>query len=364
MSAAVARRAKSVAMSFTDLDLKGFTVFDDAHFGFASGLNVLVGENGTGKSQVLKLLWANHETQRRGATYSGRGRDIIFFIQDWFCETFGVRDFSGLVSLGRSESADAVVSCNVAGVQSEPMRFGHIGESGWHWVPHLLELGPHRAIFIPSREVISLLPGFVAAWDKRESSFDRTHRELCADLTVPPLRALSSEQRALLAPLEAAIGGKLVQNGERFTIETTAGAVQMPMVGEGLRKIAQLIQLVRNGTLEPGGILLWDEPEASLSPKLAHALAETILGLVRLGLQVFIFTHDYVLASELSLGVGNTLNGRAPIDAAFFGLSRVGQGPVSVERASSFETLQTNPILDAFTALHEREARGREDEAS
>ncbi len=38
----------------TRLVLKNFTVFAEAEFRFASGLNVIVGENGAGKSHVLK----------------------------------------------------------------------------------------------------------------------------------------------------------------------------------------------------------------------------------------------------------------------------------------------------------------------
>ena len=36
------------------LHLKNFTVFPDAEFTFGKDLNVIVGENGAGKSHVLK----------------------------------------------------------------------------------------------------------------------------------------------------------------------------------------------------------------------------------------------------------------------------------------------------------------------
>src|SRR5690554_8042603 len=48
-----------------NLSLKGFTVFTDATLEFVPGLNVIVGENGTGKSQLLKagyLFCSVHET--------------------------------------------------------------------------------------------------------------------------------------------------------------------------------------------------------------------------------------------------------------------------------------------------------------
>ncbi len=37
------------------LHIRQFTVFQDARFEFSNGLNVIVGDNGTGKTHVLKL---------------------------------------------------------------------------------------------------------------------------------------------------------------------------------------------------------------------------------------------------------------------------------------------------------------------
>jgi len=38
--------------------LKNFTVFSEAHFNLATRLNVIVGENGAGKTHVLKLAYS------------------------------------------------------------------------------------------------------------------------------------------------------------------------------------------------------------------------------------------------------------------------------------------------------------------
>jgi DNA repair ATPase RecN len=37
------------------LSIKNFTVFSDVALAFSPGLNVIVGENGTGKTHLLKL---------------------------------------------------------------------------------------------------------------------------------------------------------------------------------------------------------------------------------------------------------------------------------------------------------------------
>lgn len=38
------------------------------------------------------------------------------------------------------------------------------------------------------------------------------------------------------------------------------------LVAEGIRKMVLLWQLVKNGTLEKGSVLFWDEPEANINP--------------------------------------------------------------------------------------------------
>src|ERR1700754_2279847 len=52
----------------TRLSIENFTVFKEAVFEFVPGVNILIGENGTGKAHVLKLLYALSEAQRRLTT--------------------------------------------------------------------------------------------------------------------------------------------------------------------------------------------------------------------------------------------------------------------------------------------------------
>ena len=45
----------------------------------------------------------------------------------------------------------------------------------------------------------------------------------------------------------------------------------------------------------------WDEPEANLNPKLMRNIVEILLSLQRMGVQIFIATHDYVVLKEFDL---------------------------------------------------------------
>ena len=72
--------------------------------------------------------------------------------------------------------------------------------------------------------------------------------------------------------------------------------LEFNLVAEGLRKIALLWQLIKNGTLEKGAVLFWDEPEANINPKFIPELVKILLMLQEDGVQVFVSTHDYFLA--------------------------------------------------------------------
>lgn len=48
-------------------------------------------------------------------------------------------------------------------------------------------------------------------------------------------------------------------------------------------------------------MLFWDEPEANLNPALMGDVIEVVLALQRLGVQVFMSTHNYVMLKELDL---------------------------------------------------------------
>ena len=68
-----------------------------------------------------------------------------------------------------------------------------------------------------------------------------------------------------------------------------------------MRKLGLLWVLVQNGVLQGGSVLFWDAPETNLNPSLFGEVIEVLLELQRIGVQVFLATHDYVILKELDL---------------------------------------------------------------
>lgn len=329
-------------MPIARLQLTDFTVFKQASFEFCSGINVLMGENGTGKSHVLKAIYA----ALRGSTDKDPLKLIEKFErvlrpdtlsrlhrrgaarQEWFVRLWDDRDEHFLLQW--------IVKDPPSGAMAMRM----------HIPPGL---------FVPPREVLAMYKGFVAAYEGRELDFDETYYDISKALGAAPLRGARAEAiRDLLAPLEKILGGKVLLKGNRFYIQQGDAETEAHLLAEGLRKIAGLAYLVANGSLTRETVVFWDEPEASLNPRLVVQVVEFVRALARAGVQVFLASHDFLLLHRLSQPAEHALDSAVPI--RFFSLYRPKpDAPVEVETAATLADIEHNAILDEFARYYDDE---------
>ena len=106
----------------------------------------------------------------------------------------------------------------------------------------------------------------------------------------------------ILDRISAVIDGTVIlENDSFYVLKKDGRKVDFSLEAEGLRKLGLLWKLIRNGLLEKGAILLWDEPEANLNPELYPLVAEILLELQKNGVQVFLATHSYNFAKYLEI---------------------------------------------------------------
>jgi energy-coupling factor transporter ATP-binding protein EcfA2 len=347
------------------LTLKDFTVFGDANFEFSPGLNVLIGANGTGKTHVLKVLYSiirpitvlgGMVPQNPGLGASMLlGEPILRDLLKNFRPEPGASPLTSLVRHG-AQNADVdthgdfgTAAITFSGFDASTVFPGFTPTRGGGLV-----------VFIPASEVLSIFPGFVAAYERRELSFDGTFRDLCVDLSASLLRSIDPPVLAdLVAKLDDAVGGKTVLRGDKFYVSVSEDwDLEAPMLAEGLRKLASVAHLIRNGSLAQGSVLFWDEPETNLNPRLIPTVAQALLALAAAGIQVFVATHDYLLTNELSVLAEYGTPEAIAAKPRFFCLSQPGpREPVQVESGDTIADLRTNPILEEFAAHYEREQK-------
>jgi AAA ATPase domain len=339
------------------LELQRFTAFETARFEFTPGVNVLIGENGTGKSHVLKLIYVLSESVRRftsGEGLDGGRRKLTLdeLLTEMFQAVFQPDELHRLVRRGVGRRKALIMATWVEKKKTRRLEIA-LTSLGRLTVTYgdLPDLEP--SIFIPPREVLSIYPGFISSYLKQESAFDRTFYDLCVALDAKPLRGPRDAKRsALLAPLEEALGSRIVNENGRFYLRRSDGDMEAPLVAEGIRKLGMLAYLIINGSLSENGFLLWGKPEASMNPRLTHLAGQVALGLARSGIQTWIATHDYLLTSELAL----TSETSKSSDTSFFALVRNPKSKGTlVEAGRQLGALKHNSILLAMAELHQRE---------
>jgi ABC-type polar amino acid transport system ATPase subunit len=344
------------------LSVKNFTAFSEAEFEFSPGINVLIGENSTGKSHVLKLIYSLVELSKFNEDTIETRRYLVKFIDIFKPDS---NDFSFLrrksIALFQQSQLTEKVIVQLTLKLQEKISFSMTQDEQGE---NLLTLSPStisqdglpHALFLPSREVLSIYPGFIAAYLNRETAFDETYYDLCVALNANPLRKGKYESvKHLVEPLEKIFGGenKVIKEGDHFFVDLPdAGKLEVQLVAEGYRKLASLVYLIRNGSLTTKSVLLWDEPEANLNPKLVTAVVEFLVNLANAGVQIFIATHNYLFSHEISLRAEYGLNR----NIKFFSLYReAGRDGVQVESGNTLAQLANNPILEAYVAHNERE---------
>ncbi|MGA7740444.1 MAG: AAA family ATPase [Polyangia bacterium] len=328
-------------MAIKSVSLHEFGVFTDLKLDFCDGINVLIGANGTGKTHLLKVLYALHAfVERAEAPDSWEGKLNRVFRPDHI----------GRLVHRRVGVHSAKVACVIGG--------GHIDFSittrgKFEAVLRAATIGA-PCLFIPSREVLSTYEGFASLYKNREVAFDETYYDLCVALGLPALRGPRGEKAAkLIKPIESALGGKVVLEGQRFYVKGRDGDFEAHLVSEGFRKIAMLARLITNGALAQKGVLFWDEPEANLNPQLARVLIDFLSHLAQQQVQIFLATHDTLVAQRLSL---ISEYGSKP-SVRFIGLFRDEGGEIHADSGAALSDLQHNPLLEEFTRFHEDESK-------
>ena len=149
-------------MPVTQLHLQRLSAFADVDLALAPGINVLLGANSTGKTHVLKWLYATLKTFEQPIE---AGEAALPRLKQKLAGVFlpDKRQVGRLVQRGlgaRGGSVRLAVDGRDLAFDLSP-RGGVMGLTA-NWV------GTAPCVFLPSREALAMYEGFVAAYTKRE----------------------------------------------------------------------------------------------------------------------------------------------------------------------------------------------------
>lgn len=331
--------------SLTRIRLRNFTAFSDFSLDLSPGINVLVGKNGVGKTHLMKVCYAACEVARTGDDFADKL--IRLFLPDGGILGRLVRRQPGPTSgLAEVFRGNRRLRTRFGKHSRQPDSNRTNGSPTWRGEPM-------NAVFIPTKEVLSHAPGFRSLYASREVHFEETYRDLLDRAFLPILRGpMDPIRKRLLPRLREAMGGTVTSSNEQFYLRNRQGNLEFSLLAEGHRKIGLLWLLIQNGTLRKGSVLFWDEPETNLNPTLFGEVIETILELQRVGVQVFLTTHDYVVLKELDLRrkTGDAL--------VFHSLFHNGENrEVQCHTVDDYSQIHPNSIAEAFDDLYYRSIR-------
>ncbi|NEX23607.1 ATP-binding protein [Thiorhodococcus mannitoliphagus] len=320
---------------------------------FASGVNVIVGENGLGKSHVLKALYALMKVQADAKGLSKSTLEKAY--ADKLVAVMRPESLGRLAKRKRGrerceialELKDSDHNCAIGFATNAKSQVEIIEAPAKG-----LTLSP---VYLPTRELVTLCPWFLPLYDNYHLEFEETWRDTVSLLGNPALKGPREKDVArLLHPLEQAMGGKVVvdsQSGRFYLQASGEGAMEIPLVAEGLRKLSMLARLISTGTLLKQGFLFWDEPETNLNPKLIKTVAASIVAVAASGVQVFVTTHSLFLLRELEMLLGD--KARAKLPRRWFALA-ASKDAVLLEQSEGVEDIQTLVMLEQELAQSDR----------
>ena len=254
---------------------------------FGDGINILIGENGIGKTTLIKMIYAALQYSIENQT---SGKELIHFFSN------NLRDFSQMKYPGKEkDTCYYEISDGQHFFKDYLTKKNGIVSEGWKGLNI-------QSVFIPTTEMLSHSKGFLAMNQKYNMPFDETQIDIIVNASLPETKKVSQSCEIILKEISDVINGKVVQEDDTFYIVKNDGRkIDFSLEAEGMRKLGLLWKLIRNGLLEKNSVLLWDEPEANLNPELYPLVANILLALQKNGVQIFLATHSYNFAKYLEI---------------------------------------------------------------
>ncbi len=337
----------------TKLELENFTVFDKLDIDFSPKINIIIGENGMGKTQLLKAGYALSSTNKISntdieTTLTTRLLKLFMPMDDKIgkMKKYGADDIAKMKISFDSEKSFACSfnhnSRNIA-VQENNDYFEYESQS----------------TYIPTKEVLSFMKGFTSLYTNFNLSFDQTYFDICSLLDLPEINKdrLHVKSKWAMDEIEIICGGKFkFDGGGKVTFIVGDDEYSANSMAEGFRKAGMLSRLLETGAITPGvsGTLFWDEPETNMNPKLMKLFVEILLELSRNGQQIVIATHDYVFLKWFDLLKDEAKDDHIRFHSLF---QNETSNQIEISSVDDYNLISKNSIADTFSDLYDEDLK-------
>lgn len=325
--------------------LVNFGPVRDLSFNDFGRINLFIGPNRSGKTILLKSLYA----ATKAIELFGRGKNIkkinelLFDKLYW---TFQVDKIGDIVARPDNGPLSFEMQENNGGRFA--FNFSSKTEKQIVNVTSTCEQRNTDSIFIPAKEVLSLIDIIIQSREDQSFGFDDTYYDLAKAL-LPTRRGRNYKKFAdSRKRLENLIDGKLEYDKDLKKWVFTQGRQKfdISLTSEGTKKIAILDTLLGNHYLSKDSIIFIDEPEAGLHPELLIEFLDILKVLADCGLQIFVASHSFFVIKKLYL-IAQSHNLSIPVIS--FGKDNL------IEYDNLLDSMPDNPIIRQSIELYKEE---------
>lgn len=348
------------AVKIHTLYLKNFMLFESAKFDWSENINVICGENSTGKTTLLKIMYSLLKPISKGTpaltTKEMEERSFVEKLQG----VFRPDDMKIGRLVSRVQGSNRTEFCVILdNKQKISMGFGNRQENHADIELTLSEKrNKFDAIYIPTKEMISSTQHFNALYEQYQIDFEEMYYDLNKLLERPLSKGPNTnEQNEILHNFEEIMKGQVIQKDKKFYLRIRGeGEFEMGLVSDGYRKLSMIIYMILSGSLDKDAVLFWDEPETNMNPKMIRPIVQALIVLAKMGVQIFVSTHDYFVQQEFNmLSVYPKLN-KDKLDIRFISLYRSEDTDhMEHEIKQNASDLEHNAIMQEFDEMYDRE---------
>lgn len=329
-------------MAIETVHLENFSLFSDFTLEVSPSINVIIGENGTGKTHILKAIYATcnfaqkEDSEDYFPYFTLENRKSL--LKDRLRPSAIVSVMGEYGTEHKKTIAHSMTLLRHAPISQEPK------DTSSFELIYPTKIMP--SVYIPVKDMLTHSKGLLEMAEKYKGfPFDKTLLDVVRIAKRLPLKQPPELARAILPKLEAMIDGTVDYDDDEFFVRKHDGRkVNFSIEAEGFKKIGLLWQLLMNESITPGSVLLWDEPDANLNPKFLPTLVDCLLELSRHDVQIFLGTHSYLLAKYFDVKRQNN-------DALKFHSLYQKKNDIACETGDTFVDLKHNAIMEAFDAL-------------
>lgn len=337
----------------SQIKLERFTAFEQLSFQFSPGINIIIGDNGCGKTHLLKLVYAACDVSTSQRSFAEKINRIFLPSGEQIGRLVKRRGTSstGSIDVTRSVQVDEQkkllnLRLSFSNHTKDPAK-ATLSGSYKQWQEH-----PITSVYIPVKDMMANAPGFRSLYNLRNIHFEEVYADIIDRAFLSTLKGPTDQKRKhLLSILQQSMEGKVILRNEEFFLKSPQGDLEFTLLAEGIRKLGLLWVLLQNGTLLDGSVLFWDEPEANLNPKLISTVVKILIELQRLGVQIFVTTHNYNLLKEFDLQL------KSDDQVLFHSLFRDTERNIKHASFKNYDDLYPNSIDDTLASLADREIR-------